>query len=147
MQAATGVVSEAKKRTHKAPRWLILFHQIPPEPAYLRVKIGRRLSRIGAVALKNSVYAMPRSEGALEDLNWVIREIVEGGGEATLCEAQLVQGLSDDQVVERFSDARDEDYAALASEVRKASKRLPPRLAPDDDRRSKVQSDVERFER
>ena len=24
-------------------RWLLLIHQIPPRPAYLRVKVGRRL--------------------------------------------------------------------------------------------------------
>src|SRR5678815_1864909 len=103
LQPAPAVGRKAEKRPSDAPRWLILFHQIPPEPAYLRVKVGRRLSRIGAVALKNSVYAMPRSEGALEDLHWVIREIVEGGGEATLCEAQFIEGLSDAEVLERFS--------------------------------------------
>jgi hypothetical protein len=90
---------------------------------------------------------MPRSEGALEDLHWVVREVTEGGGEATLCEAQFIEGLSDGEVLERFREARDEDYAAVAAEVRKASKRLPPRLSADDERRSKVQSDVERFER
>ena len=30
-------------------------------PAYLRVKIGRHLQRLGAVAIKNSVYALPRT--------------------------------------------------------------------------------------
>ena len=54
-------------------RWLMLIHQIPPKPAYLRVKVGRRLARIGAVALKNTVYVLPRSEGAQEDFQWVLR--------------------------------------------------------------------------
>ena len=36
-------------------RWLLLIHQIPPKPDYLRVKIWRRLQRVGAVAIKNSV--------------------------------------------------------------------------------------------
>jgi hypothetical protein len=58
----------------------MLIHQIPPKPAYLRVKVGRRLARIGAVALKNTVYVLPRSEGAQEDLQWVLRELVGGGG-------------------------------------------------------------------
>jgi hypothetical protein len=128
------------------PRWLVLFHQLPPAPAYLRVKIGRRLARLGAVGLKNAVYAMPRSDGALEDLHWVIREILEGGGEATLCEAQFIEGLSDDQVRDRFRDARDGDYAAIASDVRKLSRRLPVKLSVDDERRTKVRSDLERFE-
>ena len=41
------------------PRWLLLIHQIPPKPSYLRVKIGRRLQGLGAVAVKNSVYVLP----------------------------------------------------------------------------------------
>jgi hypothetical protein len=39
----------------------LLIHQIPPKPDYLRVKVGRRLARIGAVALENTVYVLPRT--------------------------------------------------------------------------------------
>jgi hypothetical protein len=98
-------------------RWLLLIHQIPPRPTYLRVKIWRRLQRLGAIAIKNSVYALPRSEGALEDLQWVRRELVAGGGEASICEAKFVDGLADDEVIALFNAARDEDYAAITSEL------------------------------
>ena len=37
--------------------WLLLIHQLPAKPAYLRVKIWRRLQDIGAVAVKNAVHA------------------------------------------------------------------------------------------
>ena len=43
--------------------WLLLVHQLPAKPAYLRVKIWRRLQGIGAVAVKNAVHALPMSEG------------------------------------------------------------------------------------
>ena len=79
-------------------RWLLLIHQIPPKPSYLRVKIWRRLQRLGAVAIKNSVYALPKSDQSREDFQWVLREIVEGGGDGTLCEARLVDGMTDEQV-------------------------------------------------
>ena len=36
-----------------AHSWLLLIHQIPAKPAYLRVKIWRRLQGIGAIAVKN----------------------------------------------------------------------------------------------
>src|SRR5256714_4723664 len=70
--------------------WLLLIHQIPAKPAYLRVKIWRRLQGIGAVAVKNAVHALPMSEGTQEDFEWLLREIVEGGGEAFLCETRLM---------------------------------------------------------
>jgi len=100
------------------PRWLVLIHQIPPKPGYLRVKVGRRLQGLGAVAVKNSVYVLPRSEAALEDFQWVRREIVAGGGDASVCEARFVEGLSDDSVEALFNTARDADYEVLAREVR-----------------------------
>jgi len=62
-------------------RWLLLIPQLPSKPAYLRVKIWRRLQRLGAISVKNSVYVLPASEQALEDFQWLLREIEQGGGE------------------------------------------------------------------
>jgi hypothetical protein len=52
--------------------WLLLIHQIPPKPDYFRVRVGRRLARVGAVAIKNSVYALPATEQAMEDFQWIL---------------------------------------------------------------------------
>src|SRR5258706_6375687 len=93
------------------PRWLLLIHQIPPKPSYFRAKVGRRLLRLGAVAIKNAVYALPMNDQREEDFQWVAREIVEEGGEATLCAARLIDGLRDDQVEALFQAAREADYA------------------------------------
>lgn len=98
--------------------WLLLIHQLPPKPAYFRVKIWRRLQGLGAVAVKSTVYALPASSDALEDFEWLLREIVEGGGEAMLCEARLIDGLSDAQVRGLFDAARDADYAEMAEQAR-----------------------------
>lgn len=99
-------------------RWLLLIHQIPPKPNYLRVKVWRRLQRLGAVAIKNSVDALPVGEAALEDLQWVARESTDGGGEATVCEARLLEGLTDETVEALFQAARDADCAQIAQEAR-----------------------------
>jgi len=70
-----------------AHRWLLFIHQLPPKPDYLRVKIRRRLRKLGAVAIKQTVYALPSSEEALEDLQWLRREIEAEGGSAVIAEA------------------------------------------------------------
>ena len=57
------------------PRWLLLIHQLPPTPAYLRVKTARQLQKVGAVAIKNSVYVLPNTDAAHESLTWVAKEI------------------------------------------------------------------------
>src|SRR6266568_8978837 len=97
-----------------ADAWLLLIHQLPPKPAYLRVKIWRRLQGLGAISVKNSVYVLPAGEQALEDFQWLLREIEEGGGEGMICEASLVDGLSDQEVRGLFDAARDADYAEIA---------------------------------
>lgn len=118
------------------PHWLLLIHQIPPRPAYLRVKVGRRLQALGAAAIKNSVYALPRAEQAMEDFQWVRREIVSGGGEATVCEALFVEGHTDADVVALFTRARDADYAALAGEARVLARAAQRRRGADEARPS-----------
>ncbi len=77
-----------------AQPWLLMIHQLPAKPDYLRVKVWRRLQRIGAVPMKNSVWVLPRTEGALEDFHWLLKEIVADGGEGLLCEARFVAGLT-----------------------------------------------------
>src|SRR6266446_8948602 len=95
-------------------RWLLLIHQLPPKPDYFRVKIWRRLQRIGAVAIKNSVYVLPHTGQASEDFQWLRREIAAGGGEASVCQAAFVDGLSDGQIEALFRAQRDAEYAELA---------------------------------
>jgi hypothetical protein len=97
--------------------WLLLIHQLPPQPAYFRVKIWRRLQAMGAVAVKGAVYALPLDEQTQEDFRWLVQEITAGGGEAALCEARFIAGLSDQQVRALFDAARDADYDALAKQA------------------------------
>jgi hypothetical protein len=100
-------------------RWLLLFYQVPPKPPYLRVKISRRLGKVGALAVKPTVYVLPKSDGALEDFQWVARELAKEGGDATICEARLVEGLRDDVVERRFNEARAAEYREVRREARR----------------------------
>jgi hypothetical protein len=105
-------------------RWLLLIHQLPAKPAYFRVKIWRRLQGIGAVAVKSTVYALPANAETQEDFAWLLKEIVEGGGEAMVCEARLIDGLSDSQARALFDTARDEDYETVVKAARALSAKL-----------------------
>lgn len=114
------------------PRWLLLIHQLPSKPAYFRVKVWRRLQGIGAVAVKSTVYALPANAETQEDFEWLLKEIVEGGGEAMVCEARLIDGLSDGQARALFDAARDENYEDISKEARELSYRLSATDADDD---------------
>lgn len=139
--------SGSAPESEAAPRWLLLIHQIPPKPDYFRVKVGRRLSRLGAVAVKRSVYVMPLSDSTLEDLQWVAREIAADGGEATVCKASFVEGLNDEQVEALFHVAREADYAGLCEEAREFAALIPRRLDSNDERRVQLETDLARLKK
>jgi hypothetical protein len=115
-------------------RWLLLIHQLPSKPAYFRVKIWRRLQGLGAVGVKSAVYALPATTETQEDFEWLLKEIVEGGGEAMVCEARLIDGLSDAEARAMFDKARDADYAEIASEARSFLTEAPAALMRGESR-------------
>lgn len=121
------------------PRWLLLIHQIPPKPGYLRVNAWRQLQRLGAIAVKSSIYVLPKSDDAYEDLQWVLREIVAGGGDGSICEARFIDGLADDQLEAMFHAARDADYAEIAAVI--------TRLTDDTEDRARLEHEVARLRR
>src|SRR5437667_8626884 len=107
-------------------RWLLLFHHIPPKPDYVRVKVWRRLQRIGAVPVKNSVWVLPYNDQAVEDFRWLLQEIVAGGGEGSVCRGDFVDGLSDRDVEGLFHKARAADYAAIARDAKSLARKAAP---------------------
>ena len=100
-----------------AERWLLLIHQLPAKPAYLRVKIWRRLQGIGAVAVKNAVYALPGDAEAQEDFEWLLREIVAGRRRGDRLRGPARRGPHRPGGRALFDRARDDDYEELAKEV------------------------------
>lgn len=107
--------------------WLLFIHTIPPRPLYLRAKVRQRLEKIGAVALKNSVYVLPVRDDALEDLQWLAGEIVEGGGQAFIARGNVLNGVTDDELVAAFQAARAADYDSLLEEIRAGERKLASR--------------------
>ena len=91
-------VEASAQGVQRGRRWLLFIHQLPPKPDYLRVKTRRRLRKLGAVAIKQTVYAVPSSDEGLEDLQWLRREIEADGGSAVIVEAELVEGISDEEL-------------------------------------------------
>jgi len=98
--------------------WLLLIHQLPVEPAYLRVKVARRLKRLGAVQLKSSVYVLPASDETTEDFRWLLQEITTAGGEATLCRTSFLDGIDDQGVRTMFHRERDAEYDEITAAAR-----------------------------
>jgi len=126
-------------------KWLLLIHQIPAKPDYLRVKIGRGLRQLGAVAIKNSVYVVPAAASTRSQLALLSREILRQGGEAVVCEAQFVGGLADGAVEDLLRKARDAEYSAIAEDARRLAAELGKGRSVGEARRRQAARMLERL--
>jgi hypothetical protein len=97
--------------------WLLLVHHLPPNPTNLRVRTWRKLQTLGAVPIKNSVYALPFNEKTNEDFLWLKQEIESSGGEANLFRADSVEGASDKEIIAIFNGQRNQDYEKLTADL------------------------------
>jgi hypothetical protein len=96
------------------------------------------------MAIKNSVYVLPRGDSRMEDFQWIRREILTGGGEAAILEAQLLDGLSDQEVEELFRAARAAEYELVVKEARSLAKQIRGRLSAE--RRQQLEAPTQRLE-
>jgi len=118
------------------------------------VRIWRKLQKIGAVAIKNSVYVLPANEKTNEDFQWLKQEIESSGGEAAVFRADSVEGATDKEIIDAFRKARDEEFAAtavaldvLAGKVRehaRAKHLSAGRLATHEAELERLHADLER---
>jgi len=99
------------------PRWLLLAHQLPTRLSNARVKTWRRLQQLGAVPSRNSVYVLPNTEQSREDFEWLRREIVALGGEATVFTADAISQGGVEDIVTVFQANRSRDYRVLQKEI------------------------------
>ena len=60
---------------------------------------------------------MPFSDQSREDLSWTLKEIVDGGGDGSISEVRFVEGLTDDQVISLFQNARKSDYEKIIQDA------------------------------
>jgi hypothetical protein len=94
---------EAKRQGPRSKgQWLLFIHRLPPKPDYLRVKVARRLKKLGAVSIKKTVYALPVSDEAREDFEWLRREVEAEGASAVIAEADFVAGISNEELAGMF---------------------------------------------
>jgi hypothetical protein len=111
------VLQTRQARNALTHEWILLIHQLPPKPTTLRVRIWRKLQKLGAVAIKNSDYVLPADEKTNENFQWLKQEIESAGGEAAVFRAGSVEGATDEEIISAFRKARDEEFAAIAAEL------------------------------
>ena len=94
------------------------------------------------------MYVLPKNEATAEDFEWIRREIVQAGGDATVVEAQLVAGVTDTEIEAKFREAKDAEYAELLRELRMVQSEVVGRRKRvlSEDARLRLQSELKKSE-
>ena len=94
-------------------KWILLLYGLPTKKSAARVNLWRQLKKCGALALKTSAYLLPGKPEHHERLQWLAQQVRDDGGEATIIHVTEIEGLSGENIVRQFNEARATDYAAL----------------------------------
>jgi hypothetical protein len=105
-------------------KWLLLLYQLPTQPSNLRVKVWRKLQKLGAINVKSAAYLLPYNETTEEDFRWLSQEIIDGGGEAILLVAYGLSLKEEEEIVRLFQEARTKDYEEFISECKQKVEQL-----------------------
>ena len=103
--------------------WLLLLHALPTRRNAERVNLWRKLKKFGAVQLKTSGYILPDKPEHLERFQWLSKQILDAGGEANLIRVAEIHGVSNEEIVGLFNEARAADYKELAANCQSALSR------------------------
>lgn len=98
--------------------WLLLLYSLPAKTGALRLSLWRQLKRHGAVSLKTSASVLPDRPDLYESFQWLAQRVREQGGDVTLVRTDDIDGVSDDELVEMFQQARAAEYAEIIAAAR-----------------------------
>jgi len=97
----------------KKATWLLLLYGLPTGRNAERVNLWRKLKKFGAVPLRTSGYVLPDEPLHVERFQWLSKQILDAGGEASLIRVAEIDGVSNEEMVAMFNDARAADFKEL----------------------------------
>ncbi len=97
--------------------WLLFIYRVPQEPPGRRTYVWRQLKQLGAVYLQQAAAILPDQPALRATLEMVARRIREYDGEVSLLETTSPDAGWEREVIARFNQARDAEYAEVVENV------------------------------
>lgn len=105
--------------------WIVFAYSLSTKSSSPRVALWRRLHRLGAILAAGGLYVLPARDECVEAFHWLAREIHQVRGEAVVLHVERFEGLSDQELVGFFNQARSEEYAELDAHIASLEKHKP----------------------
>jgi len=126
--------------------WLVFSYSLPTQSSSSpRVTLWRRLRRLGAISPAGGVQVLPARDDCLEAFQWLAQEIRQAGGEALVMHVEQFEGLTDQQLIDLFHAAREEEYAEIDARAAELEKAMSKRTKPDD--RAQIREGIDKLHR
>ena len=103
---------------------LLLHYKLPAQPSALRVYIWRKLKRLGAILLNDTVWVLPDTPRTAEHFQWLAAEIQEMKGDVNLWKSNLMLGLPEELLIEQFKKQVDLEYKDLLKRLSRKNQDL-----------------------
>ena len=126
--------------------WIAINYTLPREPSRARVSIWRKLKKIGAVSIQQSLWILSSGDKNYKSLNELKLEVIQNGGEA------FIMAISADidgkkKIIEKLNAARDEEYGELLEQCEDFFKEINKEIARENFTFAEIEENEEELEK
>lgn len=105
--------------------WIIFSAMLSSKgSSKIRVSVWRRMQRLGAIAPHNNLWLLPNREECIEAFYWLAQEVRSQAEQAVVLHVSMINGLSDQQLIEQFQAARTLDYQELTQQLQQLEQHI-----------------------
>ena len=124
--------------------WVVINYTLPREPSRTRVSIWRKLKKIGAVNIQQSMWLLPLSEHNITLLNEIKNEVTQNNGEAFVMKSSVDED-GRGNIIQRFNASRNEEYQEVLEECEKFIKEIDKEIARQNYSFAEIEENEEEF--
>jgi DNA-binding transcriptional regulator PaaX len=111
--------------------WIVINYTVPREPSRVRVSLWRKLKKIGAINIQQSMWILPLTDENYNLLKEIKNEVTQNNGEAFVMKSSVDED-GNKNIIERFNAARDEEYRELLEQCDDYFKEIDKEIAREN---------------
>ena len=126
--------------------WVVINYTLPREPSRVRVSLWRKLKKVGAINIQQSMWILPMTDEHYRLFSEIKDEISQNHGEAFVMKASLEED-GQKAVEERFNSARDEEYGEFLEQCEDYFKEIDKEIARENFTFAEIEENEEELDK
>jgi hypothetical protein len=126
--------------------WVVINYTLPREPSRVRVSLWRKLKKIGAINIQQSMWILPMTDENYHLLGDIKNEIIQSQGEAFVMKASM-EDDGQKTIEERFNSARNEEYGELLEQCENFFKEIDKEIARENFTFAEIEENEEELDK